>query len=605
MAAELGRRLRRGATTTAVAAAAVAALSASQAPGITHANLGGGSEGPGQGNSEPDAGPDQPATGNSPYYTDLPPLTTPDKPGASIGLPSAKEQQAAAQAGIPATILAAYKNAERTISASDPGCHVPWQLLAAIGKVESGQARGGRVDGNGTTLSPIRGPVLNGVGFANIPDTDNGVHDGDTAYDRAVGPMQFIPSTWASWGQDANADGRKDPNNIHDAALAAGRYLCAGERDLRDSADLDRAILSYNQSRTYLRTVLSWFEYYKKGTHSVPDGTGALPGSDAPDSPGTDATGDKPPAKGPAKPGGDQGGPSASPKPKPGGGDKPGRPKPPTTPPVKPPTQPPTKPPVTAPGAIENAGAETITAVAGRDFAGRVTVRVEDAQGKGLARQAVRFEITGTTDSRFPGGRTSAVLTTAADGRVTAPVLRAGETPGEFIIRATVSGTDLAPVKVTAKVTPRVADALVRVGEKPLTAVVGGEFTDFVEVRATHRGAVASGVGVTATLVKSVEDPTENDKGPYFKGAEGTPLRSLDLTTDSRGVLRLPKLFADGTAGTYVLHLTAVGAKPITVELTVTEAPTTAPSESPSAPAGASPSPSAGASSRASATPTG
>lgn len=201
MAAEFGRRLRRGATTTAVAAAAVAALSASQAPGVTHTTLGGGEGSPGQGAADTDPGNDSPVTGNSPYYTDLPPLVTPDKPGTSVDLP-AEEQGSTTptEAGIPATVLAAYKNAEKTISASDPGCHVPWQLLAAIGKVESGQARGGQVDAQGTTRTPILGPVLNGVGFANISDTDNGAYDGDTTYDRAVGPMQFIPSTLGHLG---------------------------------------------------------------------------------------------------------------------------------------------------------------------------------------------------------------------------------------------------------------------------------------------------------------------------------------------------------------------------------------------------------------------
>ncbi|MBO0517868.1 lytic transglycosylase, partial [Streptomyces beijiangensis] len=105
---------------------------------------------------------------------------------------------------------AAYKQAQQTVAGTDPGCHLPWQLLAAIGKVESGQARGGRVDAGGTTLSPILGPVLNGVGFANISDTDHGQYDGDSTHDRAVGPMQFIPSTWKTWGQDANGDGKKD-----------------------------------------------------------------------------------------------------------------------------------------------------------------------------------------------------------------------------------------------------------------------------------------------------------------------------------------------------------------------------------------------------------
>ncbi|NEE53572.1 hypothetical protein G3M55_54360, partial [Streptomyces sp. SID8455] len=70
------------------------------------------------------------------------------------------------EAGIPATVLAAYRNAERSLRRGDPGCRLPWQLLAAIGKVESGQAAGGRVDARGTTLTPILGPALDGVGFA-------------------------------------------------------------------------------------------------------------------------------------------------------------------------------------------------------------------------------------------------------------------------------------------------------------------------------------------------------------------------------------------------------------------------------------------------------
>ncbi|GAA2463588.1 hypothetical protein GCM10010388_64780 [Streptomyces mauvecolor] len=266
-----GKRLRRGLAGTAVAAVAMAALTASQAPGLLHAAP--------PRPDDPVAGPsvavrEQPPADGS-YHTELPPLVSPRPPSAppAVGV----IDPVWTQEGIPATVLAAYQKAEARLANSQPRCHLPWQLLAALGKVESGHAGGGRVDAHGTTLTPILGPVLNGAGFADIADTDHGALDGDTRHDRAVGPMQFIPSTWSTWAQDGNGDGRKDPNNVFDAALAAGVYLCADSRDLAIPADLDRAVLSYNHSADYLRTVLSWLEFYRRGTHAVPDGKGVLP----------------------------------------------------------------------------------------------------------------------------------------------------------------------------------------------------------------------------------------------------------------------------------------------------------------------------------------
>ncbi|MEU6953150.1 lytic transglycosylase domain-containing protein [Streptomyces sp. NPDC045714] len=272
------RTVRRRLGTTATAVAAMTALTASQAPGVALPE-------PRQGKAA--ASDDvvwSEVPGDDVYHTELPPLRSP-KPPAPLK-PGVKPDPLVArgwsEAGIPATVLAAYRKAESAVGRGDPGCGLPWQLLAAIGKVESGQASGGRVDARGRTLTPILGPALDGNGFALIRDTDDGAYDGDRAYDRAVGPMQFIPSTWAAWGADGNGDGRRDPNNIYDAALAAGRYLCAGSRDLTRRADLDRAVLSYNRSETYLRTVLSWLEFYRGGSHPVADGQGVLPASPGP-----------------------------------------------------------------------------------------------------------------------------------------------------------------------------------------------------------------------------------------------------------------------------------------------------------------------------------
>ncbi|MFE6198581.1 lytic transglycosylase domain-containing protein [Streptomyces sp. NPDC057838] len=576
MAAQFGRRLRKGAATTAVAAVAVAALSASQAPGVNDH----GRQTAADATPSPDvSASDGSATGNSPYYTDLPPLKSPN-PSPSTG-PS-PSGQGETEAGIPATVLDAYKKAEASLRESKPGCNLPWQLLAAIGRVESGQARGGRVDAEGTTIGKILGPQLDGNGFALIKDTDNGAYDGNSAYDQAVGPMQFIPSTWAWAGRDGNADGKKDPNNIYDAALAAGHYLCRNGWDLSDQDDLDKAILSYNNSREYLNLVMRWLEYYRKGTHEVPDGTGTLPGnrsdggSGASSDPSTPAT-----PSAPGTPGQGAGKPKPSPKPeKPGGGTA--TPKPPTTPPSSPTPPPSTSPtPTDTVDHLENAGAAKLTAMAGDTFTQRISTRAETKAGKAVAKVRVRFTILGDTDTTFTGGESVATVATNSSGVAVAPALQAGEKTGAVTIRATVVGRTVAGLDYTATVTERAADKLARTGDAALTCVAGGEFATPVQVKATYQGAVADGVAATATLVKSAADATANDKGPYFKDATGKPVRTLaGLKTDAKGLLTLPKLYADDTAGTFLLRITTAGGATLTVELTVAAAQTSSPSPS-------------------------
>jgi hypothetical protein len=180
--------------------------------------------------------------------------------------------------GIPGSVLAAYQRAERTLARTDPGCGVHWSVLAGIGRIESGHARSGRVDVNGRTLSPILGPQLaGGPGVAAIRDTDGGRLDGDRAWDRAVGPMQFIPSTWRSQAADGNDDGNSDPHNVFDATLAAGQYLCSGNGNLRDRTQLAAAVFRYNHSESYVRSVLAWADAYARGVMPTPNDT-SFPG---------------------------------------------------------------------------------------------------------------------------------------------------------------------------------------------------------------------------------------------------------------------------------------------------------------------------------------
>ncbi|MGW5744361.1 lytic transglycosylase domain-containing protein [Amycolatopsis sp. NPDC003861] len=186
--------------------------------------------------------------------------------------------------GIPGSMLKAYKNAADILAKEQPDCHLDWALIASIGRIESNHARGGYVNANGDTLEPILGPVLNGAGaFAAIRDTDGGKYDGDAVWDRAVGPTQFIPSTWRGYASDGNGDGVSNPNNIYDETLATARYLCSGGLDLSTDAGQRIAVRRYNNSSSYVDTVLAWATAYRGGVAQLPDSQVPIGTPNAPD----------------------------------------------------------------------------------------------------------------------------------------------------------------------------------------------------------------------------------------------------------------------------------------------------------------------------------
>lgn len=142
---------------------------------------------------------------------------------------------------------------------------LPWQVLAAVGWVESRHAAGRADPTTGEVTPRIFGPPLDGSnGTRALPSPQ-----GD--WQRAEGPMQFLPSTWSRWA--ALAPGRPagavpSPHNAWDAIHTAARYLCADQPAI---ADLEAALLRYNRDARYVADVLA-----KAGTYTHPGGAAGV-----------------------------------------------------------------------------------------------------------------------------------------------------------------------------------------------------------------------------------------------------------------------------------------------------------------------------------------
>ncbi|WOF22821.1 lytic murein transglycosylase [Microbacterium betulae] len=216
-------------------------------------------------------GPDDAAAGPVPVAPDGEPASAPspapsidDTPRGIVLLTDPSwVARVSEEAGIPARALSAYAGADLYAREHD-GCSVGWNTLAAVGLVESehGTLQGGRVEADGVARPGIVGIPLDGTSTASIPDTDAGSLDGDAVWDRAVGPMQFIPETWAQWGADGDEDGVADIHDIDDAALTAARYLCQAHGTLEGSSAWIGAIRSYNDDPAYQRRVAEAAAHY-------------------------------------------------------------------------------------------------------------------------------------------------------------------------------------------------------------------------------------------------------------------------------------------------------------------------------------------------------
>lgn len=178
--------------------------------------------------------------------------------------------QTAQDQEVPARALEAYAGSALRQGQDRPECGLGWNTLAGIGQVESrhGTYGGSSLGEDGRATPPIIGVALDGgEGVAEIPDTDDGELDGDDEWDRAVGPMQFIPATWELYAQDGSSGDREepDPQNIDDAALAAAVFLCSRDQDLTDDDDFSSVVGDYNRSVEYINDVARWAQEYGGG----------------------------------------------------------------------------------------------------------------------------------------------------------------------------------------------------------------------------------------------------------------------------------------------------------------------------------------------------
>jgi membrane-bound lytic murein transglycosylase B len=191
-------------------------------------------------------------------------------PAQAVPVDLATVPDMAKRMNIPQRSLQAYANAEIRLRQTTPKCGISWTMLAGIGRKEShhGLYGGSSVGEDGRLSKPIIGVPLDGSpGVRAIKDTDHGELDGDPDWDRAVGAMQFLPVTWKKWAMRANGDGTPpDPQNMDDAALTAGRYMCAIGGDLTTATGWWLAVLTYNTSTQYGRDVFDGQDAYARAT---------------------------------------------------------------------------------------------------------------------------------------------------------------------------------------------------------------------------------------------------------------------------------------------------------------------------------------------------
>lgn len=230
--------------------------------------------------------PDAPSSTPVEDPTLAPPVEVEDLP---VGIPDIALVSAdGPQLGdVPIAALGAYQRAAAVLEGADKTCHLNWSLVAAVGQVVSGHGTTGdsSLDRTGVMRPKYAGKALRGSTGKRVPDSDAGRLDGDDRFDRPVGPLQLSPATWAVVGVDSDGDGKRNPHDVDDAALAVAVLLCSGTEDLRRRPGRVEAVQRINDDPSFIETVLAVDRAYRAqlsepsdvATVRVPYDTSILP----------------------------------------------------------------------------------------------------------------------------------------------------------------------------------------------------------------------------------------------------------------------------------------------------------------------------------------
>ncbi|WP_167108785.1 C40 family peptidase [Amycolatopsis granulosa] len=149
---------------------------------------------------------------------------------------------------IPERALIGYATGELTLRDEDPGCHLSWVTLAGIGKASSNHGRFG-----GASLA-ADGRMTKALGA--VPLTGAA---GEPATEPRSGPMQL---TQGEWHRAVAHGDLQDIQDIDDAAVAAGRTLCAGSTDLQAGQGWWKAVAGYRDSDLFRQQALGNAQLY-------------------------------------------------------------------------------------------------------------------------------------------------------------------------------------------------------------------------------------------------------------------------------------------------------------------------------------------------------